>query len=119
MDSFLVKGTVMEKLFLILSDLFQFLKKFMLFSFDFVLSHKKLIFVYIPAFLVLILTLYTVIIYAGWRSDRKNAMDKLSRYKQLIDRTEEMKRGLSYTSNDVDLSAKVVDIPTRIYDRNC
>jgi len=117
-DSFLVKGTVMANLYRILSDLFLFLKKVLFITLEFTLSHKKLVFVYIPAIVTLILTFYTVIIYAGWRSDRKNAMDKLSRYKQLIDRTEEMKQGLSYTSKDVDLSAKVVDIPTRIYDRN-
>lgn len=45
-------------------------------------------------------------------------MAVLSRYKKLIDRTEELRKGQIYSYSDVDLTAKVVDIPTRIYDRN-
>jgi len=51
-------------------------------------------------------------------SDKSSALERLARYKQLIDRTEEMKKGYPYSRNEVDINAKAVDIPTRIYDRN-
>jgi len=58
------------------------------------------------------------VIYMSWRSDRGEALQKLARYKRLIDRTEEIRRGMTFTSKDVEVTAHVVDIPTRIYDRN-
>ncbi len=64
------------------------------------------------------LLLYSGYVYTEWRSDRSAALDRLARYKQLIDRTEEMKKGYPYTQNEIDVNAKAVDIPTRIYDRN-
>ena len=84
----------------------------------FVLRRWKVFFIYIPLVCAILLSLYTVLIYFNWKSDRAAAMDKLARYKQLIDRTEEIKSGVSYNQGDVELTAKVVDIPTRIYDRN-
>lgn len=61
---------------------------------------------------------YTGYVYMSWQSNKAKALDKLSKYKQLIDRTEEMKKGYVYSTADVDISAKIVDLPTRIYDRN-
>ena len=57
-------------------------------------------------------------IYISWISDRDDALQKLSRYKRLIDRTEEIKEGVSFSQRDVEITAHAVDIPTRIYDRN-
>ncbi|HEY1405487.1 MAG TPA: transglycosylase domain-containing protein [Spirochaetota bacterium] len=85
---------------------------------EFIIRRWKIIFIYLPIACVILLSLYTVIIYFNWKSDKAAAMDKLSRYKQLIDRTEEIRSGVSYTQGDIELSAKVVDLPTRIYDRN-
>jgi membrane carboxypeptidase/penicillin-binding protein len=81
-------------------------------------THKKVVFVYVPAGLAVILSAYITVIYFMWQGDRESAIKKLTKYKQLIDRTEELKKGYSYNYSDVDLSVKVVDIPTRIYDRN-
>lgn len=81
-------------------------------------DHRRLVFVYLPLLVVLLLLAYTGIVYLSWRGDREKALDKLYRYKTLIDRTEEIKAGYEYSYSDVDLNAKVVDIPTRIYDRN-
>lgn len=61
---------------------------------------------------------YAGYVYISWQSNKDAAMEKLAKYKLLIDRTEEMKKGYVYSSNDIDVSAKVVDLPTRIYDRN-
>jgi penicillin-binding protein 1A len=108
----------MAKLTDFLLDLFSAARNIFLKIFYFVFTHKKLVFLYLPGLVVFLLSVYTCIIYLNWRSDRNEAMKKLSRYKQLIDKTEEIRKGLSYSSNDIDLSAKVVDIPTRIYDRN-
>jgi penicillin-binding protein 1A len=83
-----------------------------------ILSHKKLLFVYIPLAVFVLMVFYSGYIYIGWLSDRNNALDKLSRYKSLIDRTEEIRKEYPYTRNEVETGAKVVDIPTRIYDRN-
>jgi len=83
-----------------------------------ILDHKKLLFLYIPAALFLLLFTYSLVIYVEWRSDRDAAMNRLTRYKTLIDRTEEMKKGYPYSRNEVETGAKAVDIPTRIYDRN-
>lgn len=80
--------------------------------------HWKLFLVYLPLLLVFAMGLYTGAIYITWQNDRDQALDRLARYKKLIDRTEELKRGMVYSYRDVDLSARVVDIPTRIYDRN-
>lgn len=66
----------------------------------------------------MLLMLYSGYVYTEWISDRNDALDRLARYKQLIDRTEEMKKGYPYSQNEVDINAKAVDIPTRIYDRN-
>lgn len=84
----------------------------------FLSRRKRWIFVYIPLAAAALVVLYTALIYANWRSDRDAAMTKLSKYKLLIDRTEEIRSGVTVTSADSDLQAKVVDIPTRIYDRN-
>ena len=51
-------------------------------------------------------------------SDKEHALDILSRYKRLIDRTEEMKKGMIFSYSEIDSQAKVVDMPTRIFDRN-
>ncbi len=79
-------------------------------------GHKKVVFLYVPAGALCVLAVYITVIFFMWQRDRDGAIKKLVRYKQLIDRTEELKKGYSYS--DIDLSAKVVDIPTRIYDRN-
>ncbi|PKL35649.1 MAG: hypothetical protein CVV44_19140 [Spirochaetae bacterium HGW-Spirochaetae-1] len=83
-----------------------------------ILSHKKLVFIYIPFIIIFVVISYSAVIYVSWLGNRQEALDKLARYKQLIDRTEEMHQGYTYSYSDIDLSAKVVDIPTRIYDRN-
>jgi membrane carboxypeptidase/penicillin-binding protein len=81
-------------------------------------DHKKVVFLYIPLAVTLLLSMYVGIIFLSWLGDRDDALQKLSRYKRLIDRTEEIREGVSFTSKDVEVSAHVVDIPTRIYDRN-
>ena len=86
--------------------------------FTWVFSHKKIVFIYVPAGLVLVFVTYVTAIFFMWQSDREGAIKKLVKYKQLIDRTEELKKGYTYNYSDVDVSAKVVDIPTRIFDRN-
>lgn len=83
-----------------------------------IFSHKKLLFIYIPAVILLSLLVYSGVVYMQWLGDRDRALQKLARYKTLIDRTEEMKKGYPYTRNEIETGAKVVDIPTRIYDRN-
>ncbi|HNR89703.1 MAG TPA: PBP1A family penicillin-binding protein [Spirochaetota bacterium] len=85
---------------------------------DWVGAHKKIVFIYVPVILFVLFGAYVGVIYGAWRSDRDAALSKLSRYKRLIERTEELKAGTSFNSSEVDLEAKVVDIPTRIYDRN-
>jgi len=83
-----------------------------------ILIHKKFLFVYLPLFLMILVILYSFYIYSQWCNDKEKALDKLAKYKILIDRTEEIKKGYPYTRNEVEMGAKVVDIPTRIYDRN-
>ena len=83
-----------------------------------IFSHKSICFIYIPLTAAITILLYSGYVYMEWRSDRTLALDRLARYKQLIDRTEEMKKGYPYSQNEVDINAKAVDIPTRIYDRN-
>ncbi|TFH42747.1 MAG: hypothetical protein E4G96_02795, partial [Chrysiogenales bacterium] len=83
-----------------------------------IITHKKIVFIYAPTGLVVFFSVFVVIVFFMWRNDRDEAMSKLAKYKQLIDRTEELKRGYVYTYADVDVTAKVVDIPTRIFDRN-
>jgi hypothetical protein len=83
-----------------------------------ILRHKMLVFVYLPLAGAIAVSGYVGVVYLQWRADRDQAIQMMARYKQLIDRTEEMREGLVYQSSDVDLSAKVVNIPTRIYDRN-
>ncbi len=84
----------------------------------FIFRYKKFIFLYFPLMVVLLLSSYAGIIYYQWSLNRETALNKLSRYKILIDRTEELKKGYRYTQREVDVNAKVVDLPTRIYDRN-
>lgn len=83
-----------------------------------VMSHKILVFVVIPSCVAAAFAIYISVIFFQWRQDRDAALKKLIRYKQLIDRTEELRKGYLYNYSDVDLTAKVVDIPTRIYERN-
>ncbi len=83
-----------------------------------IFDHKRLVFLYIPLLAAALLAVYTGIVYLGWQRDREAALDRLFRYKRLIDHTEELREGYAYRSDDIDLNAKVVDIPTRIYDRN-
>ncbi len=83
-----------------------------------IIARRRLIFIYIPGGLVVFFTAFVFVVFLMWRSDRAEALNRLAKYKQLIDRTEELKRGYVYTYSDVDVTAKVVDIPTRIYDRN-
>jgi membrane carboxypeptidase/penicillin-binding protein len=87
------------------------IKKFL----EWILAHKKIVFIYIPLIILFFFILYALFIYSSWLGDKEGAMNKLSQYKMLIDRTEEMSQG---SFSDIDLKAKVVDIPTRIYDRN-
>ncbi len=83
-----------------------------------IFSHKAIFFIYIPLIILLIAAGYTGSIYLSWLDDKDDALKKLAKYKRLIDRTEELREGRLYSYSDIDLSAKVVDIPTRIYDRN-
>lgn len=92
----------------------EIVKKF----FDWIVTHKKIVFIYIPAGIMLCSVIYVMVIFVMWQGDRNAALKKLTKYKQLIDRTEELRKGYTYNYSDVDLSVKVVDIPTRIYDRN-
>ena len=86
--------------------------------FNWIGSHKKIVFIYVPAGFILAGLVYVTLIFFMWQNDRDGALKKLAKYKQLIDRTEELKKGYTYSYSDVDVSVKVVDIPTRIYDRN-
>jgi len=86
--------------------------------FSWIFSHKRVVFIYIPLSAALVVLCYVLVIYLSWLGDRDDALEKLSRYKKLIDRTEELREGYTYSYSDIDVSAKVVDIPTRIYDRN-
>ena len=83
-----------------------------------ILNHKKVVFIYLPLTVLLFFSLYVGFIYMSWLNDRDSVLDILARYKRLLDHTEELREGMTYSYSDVDLSAKVVDIPTRIYDRN-
>ena len=87
-------------------------------SFSWIFSHKKLIFLYLPLFFMAFISIYTGSIYMSWLNDRDDALLKLMKYKKLIDKTEDMKEGYIYNYNEIDHSVKVVDLPTRIYDRN-
>jgi len=89
-----------------------------MFLFRWILSHKAFCFIYIPLTAIVMILFYSGYVYTEWKSDRTAALDRLARYKQLIDRTEEMKKGYPYSQNEIDITAKAVDIPTRIYDRN-
>ncbi len=85
---------------------------------EWILSHKKIVFIYLPLVTLILFVGYTALVYFSWQGDREAAMEKLFKYKRLIDHTEELREGYSYSYNDIDAGAKVVDIPTRIYDRN-
>jgi membrane carboxypeptidase/penicillin-binding protein len=85
--------------------------------FRWIFTHKKVVFVYIPVAIALLSVMFILFIFVLWQQDRDGVLKRLNRYKLLIDRTEELKKGYAYTYTDVDLKAKVVDIPTRIYDR--
>ncbi len=104
----------METLKKLLTTLFDYLKIIAAWVF----SHKKIVFVYIPCGIIVLFSLYVGVVYVSWLGDRAEALQKLARYKRLIDRTEEIRKGMTFTSKDVEVSAHVVDIPTRIYDRN-
>ncbi len=97
-----------------LNTLFNLIKNI----FKWIFTHKKLVFIYIPLVISVLVSLYVGYVYLNWRSDRRDAFTKMGRYKRLIDRTEEMKSGMVYRYQDVDSKAKVVDLPTRIYGRN-
>ncbi|MCU0847948.1 MAG: transglycosylase domain-containing protein [Spirochaetes bacterium] len=94
------------------------IKRIILDTIGWILDHKKIVFVYIPLALSVLFFIYVVHVYFSWQNDRDKSLEKLAKYKMLIDRTEDLKKGNSYNYSDVDLTAKVVDIPTRIYDRN-
>jgi membrane carboxypeptidase/penicillin-binding protein len=83
-----------------------------------VMTHKKIVFIYIPLIVFVLLSAYVGVIYLSWLTDRGAALDKLARYKRLIDRTEEIRQGMSFSQREAEVGARVVDIPTRIYDRN-
>ena len=82
-----------------------------------IVSHKLLVFVITPGTFALLILFYVFIIYLSWLSDRESALDKLARYKRLIDRTEEMSEGMIYAAGDYGLEVKVVDLPTSIVDQ--
>ncbi|MCL1865045.1 MAG: transglycosylase domain-containing protein [Spirochaetes bacterium] len=84
----------------------------------FIFGHKKVFFIYLPLVIFLLIVLYSGYIYTEWLGDKDKALDKLAKYKILIDKTEENKTGYKYARNEVEVGAKVVKIPTRIYDRN-
>lgn len=86
--------------------------------FKWILTRWKLFLIYIPLITIALVSIYSGYIYYEWLSQREIALEKLAGYKLLIDRTEEMKKGYPYTRVEVEVGAKVVDIPTRIYDRN-
>ena len=83
-----------------------------------VFRHWVLVFIVIPMVCAILLSAYVGVVYLQWAGDREEAFEKLFRYKRLIDRTEELREGYIYSYSDIDLQKKVVDIPTRIYDRN-
>ncbi|MFH0975112.1 MAG: PBP1A family penicillin-binding protein [Spirochaetota bacterium] len=83
-----------------------------------IINHKAVVFIYCPVAVIILIALFIGTIYFSWLNDKNKALDTLSRYKKLIDRTEELKAGQTYSYSQIDLTAKVVDIPTRIYDRN-
>ncbi len=85
---------------------------------EFISTRRKLLFLYLPSLIVAFVAVFVLVVYLQWLGDREEALNKLSRYKRLIDRTEELREGYIYNYSDVDLTAKVVDIPTRIYDRH-
>jgi len=89
-----------------------------MFLIKWIINHKKILFIYVPLTIGVLIILYSGYVYSQWISDREKALEKLSKYKILIDRTEEIKKGYPYSRNEVEMGAKVVDIPTRIYDRN-
>lgn len=78
----------------------------------------RFLFIYLPIATLVFIFLYVGYIYLNWQGDKAASLNKLSRYKRLIDLTEEKQKGYSYSLSDIDLGAKVVDLPTRIYDRN-
>ncbi|MCL1833449.1 MAG: transglycosylase domain-containing protein, partial [Leptospirales bacterium] len=98
----------------------QFIKsviKIFLTLIGFIFSHKKVFFIYIPLIVFLLIVSFSGYIYIQWLNDKDKALDKLAKYKILIDKTEDIKEGYKYTRNEVEVGAKVVKIPTRIYDR--
>ncbi|MCL1910788.1 MAG: transglycosylase domain-containing protein [Leptospirales bacterium] len=78
----------------------------------------KRIFIGIPLLALIAAAVYAGLIYFSWLGNKDATMNHLARYKQLIDQTGEMKKGYVYSYSDIDVSAKAVDLPTRIYDRN-
>ncbi len=89
-----------------------------MFIIKWIFNHKKIVFLYLPLFLSILLSIFVGSIYINWLNDKDEALLKLMKYKKLIDKTEDMRAGYVYNYSEVDLSKKVVDLPTRIYDRN-
>ncbi|MBN1500754.1 MAG: transglycosylase domain-containing protein [Spirochaetes bacterium] len=83
-----------------------------------IFSHKKITFIYFPLLCGVLMFVYVFIIYLSYLSNKDEILDKLSRYKTLIDKTEEMKKGMAFSAGEFSADKKVVSIPTRIYDRN-
>ncbi|HON77510.1 MAG TPA: biosynthetic peptidoglycan transglycosylase, partial [Spirochaetota bacterium] len=93
-------------------------KEFLLAVVKWIFSHKKVVFIYTPLLCFFLVTLFVGYVYMSWLGDKADALEKLARYKRLIDRTQEIREGYVYSLREAGLGAKVVDIPTRIYDRN-
>lgn len=85
---------------------------------QFIMKYRLYILIATPLGVGLLVLLFTLSIYISWLGDKEEAIDKLARYKRLIDRTEEMREGMIYAAGDFGLEEKVVDLPTSIYDRN-
>lgn len=85
---------------------------------SFILKHKLIIFVVAPFVVAFLIIFYVFVIYINWQADKNEALDRLARYKRLIDRTEEMREGMIFSASDYGLEEKAVDLPTTIYDRN-
>jgi penicillin-binding protein 1A len=112
------KNTILTRIREAAPDILKTLTGMIWALFQWIFSHKRIVFIYVPLATAVIVCAYTAIIYLSWLGNRSGALDRLSRYKLLIDRTEEQKKGYVYSYRDVDLSTKAVDLPTRIYDRN-
>ncbi len=99
-------------------EILQQVLSYIKFAVQWIFRHWVLVFIIIPMVCAILLSGYVGVVYLQWAGDREAAFERLFRYKRLIDRTEELREGYVYSYSDIDLQAKVVDIPTRIYDRN-